>query len=138
MPFFHATWRRHLPSIMKHGIGGAAPDRQNFPVEVGVYLATDPEIAVGMLMEAYADGGETMGLTPREALAEMCVFVVDDSRINTTLLDHDPNIDRRDLTRLYRGIVDVTGLLVLSVDDIFADGTNPEVAPAASAGPRPR
>jgi hypothetical protein len=118
MPFYHATWRRHLPSIQKYGLGGVAPDRQNFPVEAGVYLANEPVVALSILLEAYVDTGDELGLSPPEALADMCVLVIDDSRVNTALLDIDPNIERRDLTHLYRGIIDVTGLPVVSVDDI--------------------
>lgn len=118
MPFYHATWRKHLPSIQKHGLGGAAPDRQNFPVEAGVYLANEPVVALSILLEAYIETGEDLSLSPPEALAGMCVLVIDDSRVNVTLLDIDPNIERRDLTHLYRGVIDVTGLPVLSVDDI--------------------
>ncbi|TLX16598.1 hypothetical protein [Rhizobium sp. MHM7A] len=118
MPFYHATWRKHLPSIQKYGLGGAAPDRQNFPVEAGVYLANEPIVAISILLEAYIETGDELGLTPPEALAAMCVLVIDDSRVNVAMLDSDPNIERRDLTHLYRGIIDVTGLPVLSVDDI--------------------
>jgi len=118
MPYYHATWRKHLSSIQKYGLGGAAPDRQNFPVEVGVYLANEPMIALSILLEAYIESGDELGLSPPEALAVMCVLVIDDSRVNIAMLDPDPNIERRDLTHLYRGIIDVTGLPVLSVDDI--------------------
>lgn len=119
MPYFHATWRRHLPSIRTHGLGGAAPDRRNFPVEEGVYLARDPAIAVSMLIEAYIGSGGDQDLSPPEALKEMCVVVVDDSRVSPGLVDVDPNVDRRDLTVLYRGIIDVSALPVISVDDLF-------------------
>jgi hypothetical protein len=118
MPYYHATWRKHLPSIWKHGLGGAAPDRQNFPVEVGVYLANEPMVALSILLEAYIETGDELGLSPPEALKAMCVLVIDDSRVNISMLDVDPNLERRDLTHLYRGIIDVTGLPVLSVDDI--------------------
>lgn len=119
MPYFHATWRRHLPSIRRHGLGGAAPDRRNFPVEEGVYLARDPAVAASMLIEAYFENGEGMDLSPPEALREMCVLVVDDSRVDPRLVDLDPNVDRGDLTVLYCGIIDVSALPVVSVDDLF-------------------
>jgi hypothetical protein len=119
MPYFHATWRRHLPSIQKHGLGGAAPDAQNFPVEKGVYLAVDASIALSMLLEAYLENGEDSGLTPPEALAAMCVIVIDDSRLQKTRIDVDPNVERQDVTALYRGIIDVTGMPVISVDTLF-------------------
>lgn len=119
MPFYHATWQRHLSSIRKHGLGGAIPDRQNFPVEPGVYLAVDPAIAVSMLIEAYIESGDKLEMTPPEARKAMCVLVIDDGRINHNLIDVDPNIERRDLTILYRGVIDVTALPVISVDEIF-------------------
>lgn len=120
MPFYHATWRKHLPSIQKHGLGGAAPDRQNFPVEAGVYLANEPVVALSIMLEAYIENGEDSGLSPPEALAAMCILVIDDSRVNPALLDVDPNIERRDLTYLYRGVIDVNGLPVVSVDEIVS------------------
>ena len=118
MPFYHATWRKHLPSIQKHGLGGAAPDRQNFPVEAGVYLANEPVVALSIMLEAYIENGEDSGLSPPEAVAAVCILVIDDSRVNPALLDVDPNIERRDLTHLYRGVIDITGLPVVSADDI--------------------
>ena len=131
MPYYHAAWTRHLPSIRKHGLGGAAPDRQNFPVEAGVYLAVDPAVAVSVMIEAYAENGHEMGMTPPEALKAMCVLVIDDSRIDRRLVDVDPNVERRDLTVLYRGVVDVTSLPVLSVDDLFPpDGMSADEAKA--------
>lgn len=120
MPFYHATWRKHLPSIQKHGLGGAAPDRQNFPVEAGVYLSNEPVVALSIMLEAYIENGEDSGLSPPEALAAMCILVIDDSRVNPALLDVDPNIERRDLTYLYRGVIDVNGLPVVSVDEIVS------------------
>ena len=123
MPFYHATWRKHLPSIHKHGLGGAAPDRQNFPVEAGVYLANEAAVAVSILLEAYIETGDDLGLSPQEALAAMCILVIDDCRVNAALLDVDPNIERQDLTYLYRGVIDVTGLPVVSVDDILSSNS---------------
>lgn len=122
MPYFHATWRRHLPSIRKHGLGGAAPDRQNFDVEAGVYLAVDPAVAVSVMIEGYLHS-EDDTLSPPEALKAMCIIVVDDARINQDLVDVDPNLERADLTILYRGVIDITALPILSVDDLFPPNT---------------
>ena len=59
------------------------------------------------------------------------VLVIDDSRIDRRLVDVDPNVERRDLTVLYRGVVDVTSLPVLSVDDLFPpDGMSADEAKA--------
>jgi hypothetical protein len=122
MPYFHATWRRHLPSIRKHGLGGAAPDRRNFDSVEGLYLAVDPTIALGFLIEAYVDEGENKQLSPPDALQEMCLLVIDDSRIDQRLVEVDPNIERRDLTVLYKGVIDISALPVLAVDDILPKG----------------
>lgn len=118
MPFYHATWDRHLDSIRKDGLGGAQPDRRNFPVESGVYLARDPEVAISIMIEAYLESGEASGLTPPEAFAAIRIIVIDDSRIRIELLSADPNIERQDLTMLYQGVIDVTGLPIVGVDDI--------------------
>ena len=124
MPYFHATWQRHMPSILKHGLGGALPDSQNFPVESGVYLAIDPEIAISILIEAYCNSDEATALPPPEALAAMRVIVIDDSRVNLDLFAVDPNVERTDVTFLYRGVIDVTSMTVLNVDDIIRAGQN--------------
>lgn len=130
MPYYHATWRRHLPSIRKNGLGGAMPDRQNFPVEAGVYLAHDPAVAVSMLIEAYMESEDGMGLPPSEAVQAMCVLVIDDSRVDGRLVDVDPNIERSDMTILYRGVIDVIALPVLSVEEILNS-----VGPSAERAP---
>ncbi len=119
MPYYHATWSRHLPSIRKHGLGGAMPDMQNFPVERGVYLSTGAAVAVSMMIEAYVMNGDDWGMSPPEALEAMCVIVVDDSRIDQRMVDIDPNVGRRDLTILYRGVIDIAALPILSVDDVI-------------------
>lgn len=126
MPYYHATWRRHLPSIRKHGLGGALPDMQNFPVERGVYLSTDPAIAVGMMIEAYVLNGDAWAKSPAEALEGMCVIVVDDSRIDQRMIDVDPNVDRRDITILYRGVIDVAALAIVSANDVIPPAAKTE------------
>lgn len=122
MPYYHATWRRHLKSILRHGLGGALPDEQNFPVERGVYLAVDPSIALFMLVEAYLLKGEENALPPPDTLEQMCVIVIDDARLADGKIEADPNVERKDATFLYRGIVDVTGMPVLSVEQVQAWG----------------
>jgi hypothetical protein len=92
---------------------------QNFPVERGVYLSTDPAVAISMLIEAYMKNGDEWKMAPPEALEAICVLVVDDTRIDRRLVDVDPNIERRDMTVLYRGVIDVAALPVLSLDEII-------------------
>ncbi|MBY3151170.1 hypothetical protein HFO56_01950 [Rhizobium laguerreae] len=77
-------------------------------------MAVDPAVAVMMLIEAYMENGQAMELTPPEALEAICVIVIDDSRLKANLIDVDPNIERRDVTALYRGVVDVGSMPVLS------------------------
>ena len=122
MPYFHATWRRNLPSILRHGLGGAMPDEHNFPVERGVYLAREAPVAVLMLVEAYELNGDRMGMSPKDALESICVIVIDDARIRADLVSRDPNVERTDVTALYRGVVDVAGMPVLSVETVLAAG----------------
>jgi hypothetical protein len=95
------------------------PDMQNFPVEAGVYLSTDPAVAISMMIEAYVLNGEDWGMSPPEALEAMCVIVVDDSRIDQRMIDVDPNVERRDMTIFYRGVIDVAALPILSVNDVI-------------------
>jgi hypothetical protein len=92
---------------------------QNFPVERGVYLSTDPAVAISMLIEAYMMNGDEWEMAPPEALEAICVLVVDDTRIDRRLVDVDPNIERRDMTILYRGVIDIAALPVLSLDEII-------------------
>ncbi|WP_037381376.1 hypothetical protein [Sinorhizobium americanum] len=119
MPYYHATWRRHLPSILKHGLGGAPPDSQNFSVEAGVYLARNPAVSVAFMIESYLESSDTIDITPSQVVEAICVLVIDDSRVTERLISADPNIDRTDITVLYRGIVDVTGMPILGVDDVI-------------------
>ena len=58
-------------------------------------------------------------MSPREALEALCVLVIDDSRIDPRLVSADPNVERDGVTALYRGVVDVSALPVLSVEDLF-------------------
>lgn len=130
MPYFHATWSRHVPSIRKRGLGGAAPDRRNFPVEEGVYLASDPAVAVSMLLDAYLESGDGLAMAPPQAVAAMSVLVIDDARLNPDLLEHDPNVEASGLTFIYRGVIDVSALPELSVDQAIGDIAKEDAARA--------
>lgn len=114
MPYFHATWAENMPSILEHGLGGARSIRANFEdVPEGVYLCVSPMIAMGFLIEAIQYRDDLHDLPPPEILDLMRVIVIDDSRIDTRKLCDDPIIDRKDLTKLYLGVIDVNGLPVL-------------------------
>jgi hypothetical protein len=127
MPLYHATWKRNLPSIMKFGLGGRMADTRNFrDVQTGLYLCVDPVIAVSFLIEAIAHNDDLQHLSPADLIAQMRVIVVDDSRIRKDKLTVDPNIERKDATFIYDGIIDISGLIILDVDTVLASQPNEE------------
>jgi hypothetical protein len=104
-----------LASILRHGLGGALPDRKNFDCKDGVYLATEPSVAILILVEAaLASALDTD--SPQEVIDSMRLLVIDDSRIDASRCEPDPNVERRGLAFVYQGIVDVRGMPILDVD----------------------
>ncbi|OAP44038.1 hypothetical protein ATC00_28370 [Sinorhizobium americanum] len=71
------------------------------------------------MIESYLESSDTIDITPSQVVEAICVLVIDDSRVTERLISADPNIDRTDITVLYRGIVDVTGMPILGVDDVI-------------------
>lgn len=132
MPYYHATWRRNLNSILSYGIGGAAPSRRNFDCEPGVYLSQDIHVAVGFLIEAVTMmDAEEVDYTPAEMLEQMVVIVVDDARIREASLTLDPNVDHASYLGCYDGIIDVRGMPVLDVSTLYlTSGAIPDAASA--------
>lgn len=124
MPFFHATWRDNLPSIMSKGLGAADPIERNFDCVPGTYLSEEAWIALGFLVEAFMEKADA-DCNPSEMVKQMAVIVVDDSRVERSRLRSDPNIDRHVGTWLYDGIIDVRGMPVLSVDDVIPPAEAP-------------
>jgi hypothetical protein len=118
MPWFHATFRKHLDSIRSHGLGGTIVEKNWNECDDGVHLATNPAVCLLVMFEHYARFGDPESL-PREHLKEIVVIVVDDSRVDARLLAPDPEIDRDDV-RIYCGVIDVTGMPVLAVDEVVA------------------
>lgn len=117
MTFYHATTRDRIESIRRLGLGGLPGATKSFPdCPDGVYLAADPMLALGFLLEL-AMAGRFQQIKPAEALAQFCVIVIDDSRINTSLLSPDPNILQTGFW-LYAGVVDITALPVISAEDV--------------------
>ena len=117
MPWFHATYRGNLDGIRKNGLGGAGA-KPNWPgAKPGVYLASEPELCLFVMIEGYIEFGDPDSV-PSEHLKEIVLIVVDDARIDASKLGPDPMIDREDV-RLYSGVIDVTGMPVLSVEDIM-------------------
>lgn len=122
MPFYHGTFFSRLPSIRRYGLGGRIVDR-NFPeAEPGVYLATTPEVCVAMLLDHYLEAGDNLPVRPCDHLRTFCVIVIDDSRIDMKLLAPDPQIKGFEGTLIYRGLIDITSMPVLDIDQIVPDG----------------
>lgn len=120
MPYFHATWDENIASILKYGLGGKPPRKVNFDgATPGVYLSVDPVIAFGFLFEVLIEGEDEPEASPKVMMERMRLIVIDDSRINLELLVDDPMVDRKDLTKLYRGIIDVNGMPILKTSDVF-------------------
>lgn len=115
MPFYHATYLERLPSILKLGLRPG--HERNFPdAEPGVYLTTEPAIAIMMLIDHYLEAGDTE-ITPPQQLERIRVIVIDDSRVDPARLRGDPQAPEgyHDTIMIYDGIVDVTNMPVLPV-----------------------
>lgn len=118
MPYFHATLRQHLPSILRHGLGDRGHG-QNWPgCTAGTYLSRRPAICVAVMIEQYLAFG-TPDSVPREHLEDLCVIVIDDSRVRKELLSQDPQTDHPD-SLIYAGVIDVSGLPVLGAEQALA------------------
>ncbi len=127
MTLYHATWKRHLPSIERHGLGGFQPDDRNFEGTVrGLYLCSDPLIAISFLIEALDSKEDIHHLPPPALLAQMRVIVIDDSRIENKKLKPDPQVERKDVAWLYDGVIDTRGMPILDVDTIMASVASDE------------
>ena len=119
MPYYHATHRHRLPSIIENGLGwnGAV---QNWPgVARGVYLAEEPEVAVLMMVEHFLEAAPD-DIPPLQALGEIALIVIDDSRVPRAMLGPDPSLPI-DGIWLYRGTLDVRNMPVIGVDALMAD-----------------
>ncbi len=123
MPYYHATQRDRLPSILKRGLGwsGAEP---NWPgIERGVYLAEKPEhavfIAIDWFMQAAADDA-----SPAQYLDNLVLILIDDTRVARAQLGPDPDISR-DGIWLYRGVIDVRNMPILETTDVLAPPEEP-------------
>jgi hypothetical protein len=98
------------------------PPKRNLDCELGVYLAEEALMAVGMLLDAYAEAGDATS-SPRERVAAVVVIVVDDARIDAATLVADPNLPegRCAGTWLHPGVIDVRGSVVLELSDVLPD-----------------
>lgn len=111
MPYYHATFRKHLPSILKHGLGGRLIEQNWDGCDPGVYLAALPELCVIVMADQYCQFGDPDSV-PRDHFAEIIIIVVDDSRVQSNKLGPDPLINRDDVW-LYDGVIDVTNMPVI-------------------------
>jgi hypothetical protein len=118
MPYYHATFRDRLPSILKHGLGwpGAEP---NWPgVDRGVYLAEAPEVAVFVMFDWMMQMMDE-SVSPKDFIESLVVILIDDTRVRRQDLGPDPEIARRDDVWLYRGVIDVRNQPVLELDQVL-------------------
>jgi hypothetical protein len=121
VPYYHATRRHLLESIIRYGLGGLVVER-NFPEsEPGVYLSDEPLLAVGMLIDKFLDVADPASNPSRE-LESWVVIVIDDARVNPRRLRPDPQMDALDGFWLYDGIIDVTNAVVIAVMDLPSPG----------------
>ncbi len=124
MSYFHATFADRIDSILENGL--SAGYKQNFDyAEPGVYLCTSAEIAVGFLLEHVIDNHFDFA-SPAEARESFRVIVVDRSRLDERLLALDPQLgppfgSEQSTCWIYRGKIDVRGMPILTVDDIFIE-----------------
>lgn len=117
MPYFHATRRQNLPSILAHGLGGRDPGANSEACERGVYLAADPRLSLLMMILHYLNGGPDQP-RPADELEQWVVLLVDDARIDCRLLRPDPQVATWKGSWLYDGVIDVTGAVQLSALEI--------------------
>jgi hypothetical protein len=120
MPFFHATSRRLLPSILQLGLGSQPTKRSTVECEPGVYLAQDPNVCVALEVERFLslvaqDSTKQLMPTPREELADWVVIVVDDARLDPSLLIRDEGVTEYANCWRYTGVIDVTNAAMIDV-----------------------
>jgi hypothetical protein len=126
MPYYHATLEATMPSIRRHGLGGIDPGPRSEPCARGVYLAAHPSLAVQMAVMHALNTASAGARTPREALAAVRVVVVDDTRLDARRLRPDPQVTHWAGAWVYAGVIDVTGLPVLTVEEALSGGEHLE------------
>lgn len=116
MPFFHATFKKHLPSILKNGLGGQG-SQPNWPdIDGGVYLSELPAISLLVMVEQYCNFGDPESV-PRDHFAEIVVIIVDDARVDRARLAPDPHITEHPVFR-YLGVLDVSGMPIVPFEEM--------------------
>ena len=123
MPYFHATFKEHIPSILKHGLGGKIIKQNWEGCDPGVYLSSEPGACIFVMADQYAQFGDPDSV-PREHFANIVLIVIDDTRIQPVKLKSDPLIDRKDVW-LYKGVVDVTNMPIIPFSILEAEYCSP-------------
>lgn len=120
MPFYHATFKKNLPSILRHGLGAPGRCESNWPgIEGGVYLSELPAVSLLVMLEQYFHFGDPTSV-PREHFADVVVFVIDDARVEKSRLVPDPLITNHPVHR-YLGTIDVASMPVIPFDQMAGD-----------------
>lgn len=119
MPYYHGTMKRNLSSIQRHGLGGISVD-PNFEGAVagGVYLASDPAISIMVMIEHYVAAGDPDSV-PRDQFDEWVIIVIDDHRIDKRFLESDPQVPTSREVWRYARPLDISGCVVLPVNDLL-------------------
>jgi hypothetical protein len=118
MTFYHATTRDRIASIQRLGLGGDPNAERNFEFsEQGVYLAENPVLALGFLLER-AMAGAFRNHSPQDYVAAFAVIVIDASRVDPGRLRADENIGQEGFW-IYSGVIDVTSMPVIGADEVM-------------------
>lgn len=117
MTYYHATTADRLPSILANGLGGVGMGERWPGIDRGVYLAELPEHAVFVLLDWFM---QTADSSPSAFVESIRVIVIDDARVPRAKLGPDPDIPR-DGIWLYRGMIDVRNMPVVTALDFAAE-----------------
>jgi hypothetical protein len=118
MPYYHGTFLRHIDSILKNGLRPTGVEQNWDGCDEGVYLTENVHACAFVMVDHYMQFGKEDSI-PEEHIGSFRFIVIDDSRIDKRKLRTDPLINRSDVHR-YLGIIDVTGMPILTIDD-FVD-----------------
>lgn len=98
LKFYHATYKKLMPSIRKNGLGNTTRVNWEDSIPGVVYLATEPETAY-----SYA---ETCEDVPESWLDDIVVLEIDVNDLDRSLLKIDSNVqDNDESTYEYHGII---------------------------------
>jgi hypothetical protein len=85
MKYYHATYEKHLPSIIRHGLDVSKRTRKSWSFsEKVIYLSTLGEVA-----HSYADCSDDV---PEKWLYEIIVFEIDEQHLDLSKLKIDRNV----------------------------------------------